>query len=130
MNCVHLFTSIVDYDVVLIVLNGILKVVGLVLENCELAVIVLHDGVKGDDEAIEVDQHHVESNTLQNSVEKISSRVQCRSKNDEANHFKKIEENDHDNSVDDIDLNKPSSSLGNSNDANDRKHHQRSRQQD
>ena len=63
-----MFTSIFDYDLVLIVLNGILKVVGLVLENCELAVVVLHDGVKGDDEAIEVDQHHVESNTLQNSV--------------------------------------------------------------
>ena len=38
-----------------------------VLENSELVIVVFHDGVEDDDEAIEVDEEQVVANAFQNS---------------------------------------------------------------
>ena len=39
----------------------------LVLENCKFVVVVFHDGVEDDDEAIVIDEEQVVANAFQNS---------------------------------------------------------------
>ena len=82
----------------------------LVLENCELVVVVFHDGVESDDEPVGIDIEQVESNSLQNSKENVCSIASTDCSIYLSNHHEEIEQNDHDNSVDDVDLDKLGSS--------------------